>query len=340
MGRTRCLWLWSMLVLLCGAALEARAADAPNPSMAAAVAAARANQPMSDQGTKTCLTCHNQPPVNLILQTSMGRAGDKGTPMGQAGCESCHGPAGGHAKLQKGPDGNPLMPAILYKKPNVPWPVEPSPVEERNAQCLQCHESGLRMNWRGSAMQKAGVACTDCHQTHVTKDPILVKLTQADRCFSCHSQQRAESFEYSHHPTREGKVVCSDCHNPHGSPGADYALKEFTVNQTCYNCHADKRGPMLWEHQPVRDDCLNCHTPHGSNEARLMKERMNFLCASCHSAQSNNSGGQFGGSRSIPFHSVNGTTSLGNSLANPRACLNCHSQIHGSNSPSGAYFFR
>ena len=61
--------------------------------------------------------------------------------------------------------------------------------------------------------------------------------------------------------------MCSDCHNPHGSPGDTKVLKEFTVNETCYNCHADKRGPMLWEHQPVRDNCLNCHTPHGSNRA-------------------------------------------------------------------------
>jgi predicted CXXCH cytochrome family protein len=99
-------------------------------------------------------------------------------------------------------------------------------------------------------------------------------------------RERADSFKYSHHPIREGKVVCSDCHNPHGSPGDTKLLKEFTVNETCYNCHADKRGPMLWEHQPVRDNCLNCHTPHGSNQPRLMKEQMNFLCASCHSAES------------------------------------------------------
>ncbi len=152
------------------------------------------------------------------------------------------------------------------------------------------------MNWQGSEMQKAGVACADCHTSHAAKDPVLVKATQPEKCFTCHAQQRAESFEYSHHPIREGKVVCSDCHNPHGSPAADHLLKEFTVNEVCYNCHADKRGPLLWEHQPVRDNCLNCHTPHGSNEARLMKERMNFLCASCHSAEaSNNSGGAFGG---------------------------------------------
>ena len=31
-------------------------------------------------------------------------------------------------------------------------------------------------------------------------------------------------------------------------------------NETCYQCHAEKRGPFLWEHQPARDDCLDL--PH------------------------------------------------------------------------------
>ncbi len=194
------------------------------------------------------------------------------------------------------------------------------------------------MDWVGSAHQNANLACVSCHTMHAVKDPMLVRLTQPDKCFTCHAQQRAESFEYSHHPMREGKTVCSDCHNPHGSAGPKL-LKEFTVNQTCYDCHADKRGPMLWEHQPVRDNCLNCHTPHGSTQARLMIEPMNFLCSSCHSSQATQSGGAFGGAHSIPFRGP-GSSFFSSALANQRTCLNCHSQVHGSNSPAGAYFFR
>ena len=138
------------------------------------------------------------------------------------------------------------------------------------------------MNWQGSQHQ----ATTRLHTATPPRgqgsgagedDP-------AGSCFTCHAQQRAESFEFSHHPIREGKVVCSDCHNPHGSPGPKL-LKEFTVNETCYTCHADKRGPLLWEHEPVREDCTNCHTPHGSTEARLLKERPPYLCQQCHGAE-------------------------------------------------------
>ncbi len=292
--------------------------------------------PVADEGgyakgdPQTCLGCHGQDDhIKAFLKVSpMAVKGDPKTPMAQGGCESCHGPSAAHvASRSKGGDGEP---GVVFKGPNA------SPVADRNAVCQGCHEGGMLINWQGSTMERAGVACVDCHVVHAAADPVREKKTQAEVCFACHAEQRADSFKYSHHPIREGKVVCSDCHNPMGGPGP-HMLKEFSVNETCYNCHADKRGPMLWEHQPVREDCTNCHTPHGSTEPRLMKENMAFMCLSCHSASgSNNSGGAVGGLRSVPGHGA----FYDAELANQRTCLNCHSQIHGSNSPNGAFFMR
>lgn len=301
---------------------------------AAADAAAAAGQPeYAGGGPQTCLKCHDTSPPQIvqILKTPHSAKGDPHSPFGQEGCEACHGPSAAHVKSRAN------LPFIRYVGPNI------SPADVRKKQCLNCHENGLRMNFQGSAHDVNGKACNDCHTVHIAKDPVLVKATQAEVCFKCHARQRAESALYSHHPIREGKVVCMDCHNPHGSPGDTKLLKEFTVNQVCYNCHAEKRGPMMWEHQPVRDNCLNCHTPHGSNEARLMKDRLNFLCSSCHSPTGTNSGGAFGGAHNIPYGQTGGgkgNTFFTAELANQRMCLNCHSQIHGSNSPSGAFFFR
>ena len=81
-------------------------------------------------------------------------------------------------------------------------------------------------------------------------------------------------------------MACSDCHNPHGSAGPKLLAKN-TVNETCYTCHAEKRGPFLWEHQPVNEDCTNCHTPHGSNITPLLKSRPPFLCDECHDGPHN-----------------------------------------------------
>ena len=282
---------------------------------------------------QVCMSCHGQDPhiQSFLKYSSMARKGDQRTPMAGGGCESCHGPSAAHVASRS--QGGDVEPAVVFSGPHA------SPVEQRNEQCINCHEGGQRINWLGSKMQNDGVACVNCHTVHVAKDPVLVKKTQPEVCFACHAQQRAESLEYSHHPIQEGLVVCSDCHNPHGSPGP-HSLNEFSVNETCYNCHQDKRGPMLWEHQPVREDCTNCHTPHGSVEERLLRENPGFMCSSCHSSlAANHSGGAFGGANALPGNLL-GKAVFNSALGNQRLCLNCHSQIHGSNSPNGAYFFR
>ena len=238
-------------------------------------APAAAQQPaqpaaMALAGEQTCLKCHGTDhTVTQILQTPHAVKGDPRTPFGQQGCQSCHGESLDHVALKK------AFPDVVFKGQNI------SPAPVRNEVCLSCHQAGLRMNWQGSQHANNDLACNSCHTIHISKDPVLVKLSQPQVCFSCHAEQRADTLKFSHHPIREGKVVCADCHNPHGSPGPKL-LKEVTVNETCYNCHAEKRGPLLWEHMPVRENCLNCHTPHGSNQPRLLVQRPPFLCQECH----------------------------------------------------------
>ena len=296
----------------------------------------RSPAPVAEDGyakgdPQTCRGCHSGDAriVAFLKLSPMAVKGDPKTPMAQGGCESCHGPSAAHvASRSKGGDGEP---GVVFKGPNA------SPVAERNAVCLGCHESGMRMNWQGSQMSAPASPAPTATPSTPPKDPVLVKETQPQECFTCHAEQRADSFKYSHHPIREGKVVCSDCHNPIGSPGPKL-LKEFTVNETCYNCHAEKRGPMLWEHQPVRENCLNCHTPHGSNQPRLMTSTW-ASCAPAATARLRTQRRRVR-RRATRARHRQGTAPINSALANQRLCLNCHSQIHGSNSPNGAYFLR
>jgi DmsE family decaheme c-type cytochrome len=117
-------------------------------------------------------------------------------------------------------------------------------------------------------------------------------------------------------PLREGKMVCSDCHNPHGS-FTEALLKKDSINDVCYTCHAEKRGPFLFEHLPVRENCDNCHDPHGSvNEASLKMSRPR-ICFECHGAGHGS------------------TSTLNSQTTMSRSCQNCHTQVHGSNAPAG-----
>ena len=193
---------------------------------------------------------------------------------------------------------------------------------QNNGICLSCHERGERTYWEGSVHEERGLACTNCHtiMASVSAQNQLKTAFQPDTCFQCHKDRRAQMFRSSHMPMREGKIVCSDCHNPHGS-ATEALLRTDSVNDTCYKCHAEKRGPFLFEHAPVRENCLNCHDPHGSiNESSLKMSRPR-LCYECHTIGHTQAG-------------PNSQFTMG------RACQNCHTMIHGSNSPAGAVFQR
>jgi DmsE family decaheme c-type cytochrome len=220
-----------------------------------------------------------------------------------------------------------------------------SSAAERNASCLGCHESNTlaRSHWSGSQHESHGVACTDCHELHAPKQKVLNPVTQAEVCAKCHKAEDAQIHRFSRHPILEGKVSCSSCHNVHGSDGPKLLVKE-SVNETCYTCHAEKRGPFLWEHAPVVDDCTNCHTPHGSNLSPLLKMRAPMLCQSCHSGDH---GKNLYSGANLPGGNVttaNGQIPVGSrspaAQGNGRGCLLCHSTIHGSNHPAGAKFER
>jgi DmsE family decaheme c-type cytochrome len=234
-----------------------------------------------------------------------------------------------------------MVPDTVYKKGGS---YAQSEVKNMNTNCLSCHQKDAsRHNWMGSAHQINEVACVNCHSIHTTHDKVREKATQAEVCYTCHKEQRVLMSKISHHPANEGKVVCSDCHNIHGSTGPKL-MKKSTVNQTCYTCHAEKRGPFLWEHLPATENCNNCHNPHGSNISPLLKSRAPFLCQGCHDGPHNsgtprgpNAGGLQGGLKPNGGASNVGLPSENNV---GRACMNCHIMVHGSNHPAGALLHR
>jgi DmsE family decaheme c-type cytochrome len=277
------------------------------------------------RGDAKCTRCHDEPEILSIGQTKHGVNADARTP----GCQSCHGESAAH--MDKKGDTR-LPPDVVFKKGAYPV----SDDRERAGQCLTCHRGTERTRWEGSPHQNNQLACNNCHQVHAPADRVLAKKTQTQVCFACHKEQRADSHKISSHPIQDGKVVCSDCHNPHGSAGPSL-VKKNSINETCWTCHADKRGPFLFEHQPVVENCAYCHTPHGSNLSPLLVSRAPWLCQSCHDGQHssenaigrNAAGNQAGLTNQSPSNQATG-----------RACLNCHSVIHGSNSPSGGYLQR
>ena len=280
-----------------------------------------------------CTGCHDESetaPILSLYQTKHGVRGDVRTPT----CQSCHGESDKHVKGDPKVKGR-AAPDVVFKKGVYAQTGD----KERSEQCLTCHKGSKRSNWDGAQHQNNGVACNSCHQVHKPTDKVLSKKTQTEVCFTCHKEQRADSKKISHHPIEEGKVVCSDCHNPHGATGPKL-LKKNTVTETCYQCHAEKRGPFLFEHQPVSEDCANCHSPHGSNISPLLKSRAPFLCQECHDGPHSSATPNGPNVAGISAKNNAGTAQYPSNAKTGRACTNCHSQVHGSNSPAGGYLQR
>jgi DmsE family decaheme c-type cytochrome len=251
-------------------------------------------------GSETCTTCHaeeskkfdSNPHAKLALEH-----GGKGVT-----CESCHGP--GKAHVESGGDKAKIFnPATATAK-------------AVDATCLGCH-AGAHPNFLRSPHAKANVSCVSCHTVHqAAPETVLLKASQPALCFQCHTDVKPAFDMPFHHRVNEGLVKCSDCHDPHGTFGNNNLKSTADQNAICTKCHAETRGPFVFEHAAVKaEGCLGCHTPHGSQNARLLNmPNVNTLCNQCHSPVAAGT-----------VHSMG----AGSSELTP--CISCHTNIHGSN---------
>lgn len=271
-------------------------------------------------GAETCKGCHEEA-FNKFSKTRMGRLFlyQARNPNEANACETCHGPGKAHVD---GGGGKGKGGLITFAKN------DSTPVEKRNAVCLTCHTKGARIFWKGSQHESRDVACTNCHKVmeDVSPKSQLAKANEIETCGICHLQKRAQTMRSSHMPVREGKMTCTSCHDPHGTLTPSL-LKEATLNDSCFVCHAEKRGPFLWSHQPVEESCANCHDPHGTNHDAMLKVVKQRLCQQCHTEA---------GHQTRPF----GRDSASQKFVMGRGCTNCHVNIHGSNHPAGFKFTR
>ncbi len=287
----------------------------------------KAPQKATYVGTEVCKACHAAQ-FEKFSKTTMGKIFlfNARNEVERQGCESCHGPASEH--VTKGGGKGVGIPVTFRKG------TEESATAQNEA-CLGCHQRGVQTYWEASPHAGRGVACVDCHtiMEKLTdrfqlakvgdRTPFFNKRAQTEVCGQCHLQRKAQLQRSSHMPLREGKLTCTDCHNPHGTPNPAQ-LKQASVNENCYSCHTERRGPFLWEHPPVIENCANCHDPHGSNNDRLLKVTDPRMCTSCHIHRRHP--GTPRDRKSVFFFN--------------RSCTNCHSQLHGSNHPSGHFFTR
>jgi len=272
-------------------------------------------------GSEACKECHEDQ-WKPFQSSTHGLAGhDAAIVADVVNCESCHGP--GSAHVEAGGDASSPGFATIHSFKSLS-------VADANATCTACHQGGQQMHWPQSEHARQKVACVECHSVHAAKSPgqkaLLKTASVSQLCVQCHQDKHLALARTAHMPLREGGMTCVDCHDPHGT-ATPHNLKAATTNELCLTCHADRRGPFLWEHAPVRENCLDCHDAHGSNNQQVLAAKTPFLCQRCHISTRH------------PSTLYDQPDLASNRLFN-RSCVNCHSQIHGSNHPSGKFFLR
>ncbi|HTM26060.1 MAG TPA: DmsE family decaheme c-type cytochrome [Vicinamibacterales bacterium] len=311
------LWIAVMVSVSASAAPRqngATAAKAPEATAAAATVGA------GYVGEETCLTCHEDQKKGYH-GSPHARARNPRTPAAAQGCESCHGP--GQAHVDGGGD------KTKIKNPKT------LPARDASAICLTCHNRSEHDNFAGGKHDSRNVSCVTCHGVHEYKSEKAQLKTRSveETCVQCHRPQVNKVHRSSHMPVgslNNNKLECTTCHNPHGSQNVKMLREGNSVVEACTSCHAEKRGPFLWEHAPVRENCTTCHDAHGSNNERMLVAKVPMLCQRCH----------VGTRHPATIYDATQVKNESNRVVG-RACLNCHSQIHGSNHPtSGKVFVR
>src|SRR5262249_6497410 len=251
-------------------------------------------------GGESCAECHAAEATHYALtahsKTKIGNA-----TRDKQRCEAGHGPDRGNVdfylnskKLNeagKEDEANALMNDTAKAAAAKILSFKEMPSAEASAICLKCHEgeqgrSEERFNFRRSEHSRHGVSCIDCHSSHAPKrTEFLLKASEPGMCYQCHADQKAAFAKPFHHKVPEGGMKCSDCHNQHGGFMSKSLRNSAGGDSTCVKCHADKQGPFVYEHAPVKvEGCQVCHTPHGSTNPKLLTRNIvKFLCLECHS---------------------------------------------------------
>jgi len=273
-------------------------------------------------GNDQCLAkCHAHDKIAEDFKESVhGEQIEASSGLPLVNCESCHGPgslAVQHAKEK----GRCEFETLLQLKD--------LPPQAQALICLKCHSASSTPNlqyWNASCHANGGVSCFDCHKLHQGPQQKVSRQEVADLCFKCHQDIRMAFSQFSHHPVPEHKMGCTDCHNPHGSP-QDHLLRGATIKEMCTRCHMERQGPFVYEHGDLTEDCTNCHKPHGSPNDNLLTVAQPFLCLQCHAGHQDS-------------HHQALATDPDDPSANFKPafysrCTDCHSQIHGTDIPSG-----
>lgn len=253
----------------------------------------------AQEDASVCLDCHDDVAENLMGTKHELTTGE--TQGMSVNCMGCH--TNYEAHLDDPLENYPTMPDTLGF-------LQVAEV------CGSCHVNAHQATMvTTDPHARSQIDCLDCHSIHGNTNHALLIDDQDDFCTECHTNVKTQFGQRSFHPLESGNIRCIDCHSQ--DDRKDHQLATG-FDWTCQECHSELSGPYLYEH-PVNYNhlvegggCVECHSPHGSPNERLLNQPGNGVCMQCHG---------------IPP----GHVSAHSGMAVKVNCVNCHTDIHGSN---------
>lgn len=201
--------------------------------------------------------------------------------------------------------------------------------------CTECHSdvtdhfgSASHAKLAISDSKVGATSCEACHgpgSLHVkiggSKATIVNPGKSPEACFACHLDKRGEFSLPNSHAVMNGKMSCSDCHEPHAGNAIAGGASLENETETCTKCHTAQAGPFIFPHNAMKEGCIACHAPHGSVNQKMLVARDNNLCLRCHLEASANKGVILAGGEDHRSRMMNGSC----------WAAGCHEAVHGSN---------
>jgi predicted CXXCH cytochrome family protein len=239
-----------------------------------------------------------------------------------------------------------LISCSTVERSLAPPPEIPGATFTGNASCVDCHANYTRVFAASpharlhveTAKMPGNSGCESCHgpgSKHIAvgggRGKFIVNPGRDPQaCFACHLEVHTEFNLPQHHPVREGKMNCVQCHDPHGQdimkPAGGLAMAR--LNEQCASCHRAQSKRVVFEHEALREGCTTCHSPHGSVNRKMLVQADPNLCLRCHAQLA-------GGAR--PGQAGRGELIIGKVDHTPfvrrGTCwtATCHTAVHGSN---------
>ncbi len=189
----------------------------------------------SRQAAASCNGCHSVSQYGNFTGTTAGYLQVPDTAYHDVQCENCHGPGFDHVQ----------NPDVVANQPLASIHVDFDTVTGTAlvSSCSGCHtgvHSPFVEQWKqsahgsgpGYAVAAANASCAPCHEGRTA---MAVKFGELDN-------YREKTS------TQTERIVCTVCHNPHGSPYEHQLrapLSEPTTDQLCVKCHS-RTGTPPW----------------------------------------------------------------------------------------------